>query len=50
MGLGGSGLGLSIAHSIVRGVLGGTLSVSSEFGKGASFRARFGCTAPVKVQ
>ena len=37
LGQGGSGLGLHIAHSIVTGVLGGSIDVSSEAGSGAGF-------------
>ena len=37
LGLGGNGLGLSVAWNIVTGVLGGSLEVSSELGVGTSF-------------
>lgn len=46
MGQGGSGLGLSITKNIVTGVLGGTLSASSEPGKGSLFSVRFPRVAP----
>lgn len=50
MGLGGMGLGLSIAHNIVTGLLGGTMSVTSEPGQGAAFRTRFGRTSPAQAK
>lgn len=50
MGLGGSGLGLSIAYNIVTGLLGGTLTVKSDLGQGATFIARFDRSAPAHVE
>lgn len=41
LGEGGSGLGLAIAMNIVKGVLGGSLSVQSALGKGTRFTVRF---------
>lgn len=49
-GHGGSGLGLSISLNIVTGVLGGTLAVSSELGKGTSFTLKFPLVAPNQAQ
>lgn len=46
LGVGGSGLGLSIAHGIVTGVLGGTLAADSMVGCGTAFTARFQRRAP----
>ncbi|MES3020053.1 MAG: ATP-binding protein [Pseudomonadota bacterium] len=37
LGLGGSGLGLHVAHNIVTGVLGGRIELQSERGKGSTF-------------
>lgn len=37
MGLGGSGLGLHIVHSIATNILGGTIAVDSQEGQGAAF-------------
>ena len=37
LGKGGSGLGLNIVHNLVTGVLGGSISVESEIGKGTCF-------------
>lgn len=46
LGQGGSGLGLHIAHSIVTGVLGGSINVSSEAGSGATFTLTLPLCAP----
>ena len=46
LGQGGSGLGLSISRNIASGVLGGSLTVTSSPGMGASFRLCFPRTAP----
>jgi PAS domain S-box-containing protein len=46
LGQGGSGLGLHIAHSIVTGVLGGSIDVSSEAGSGATFTMTLPLSAP----
>lgn len=46
LGQGGSGLGLHIAHSIVTGVLGGSIDVSSEAGSGATFTLTLPLCAP----
>lgn len=46
LGQGGSGLGLSISRNIATGVLGGTLHVHSEAGRGACFTLVFPCVAP----
>ncbi len=46
LGQGGSGLGLHIAHSIVTGVLGGSIDVSSEAGSGATFTLTLPLSAP----
>ncbi|MDQ1924783.1 sensor histidine kinase [Massilia pseudoviolaceinigra] len=45
-GTGGSGLGLHVAHNIVSGVLGGTIELDSELGKGSTFRLRLPAIAP----
>lgn len=37
LGAGGSGLGMHIVHNIVTGVLGGTITLTSELGKGTAF-------------
>ncbi|GAB2605526.1 sensor histidine kinase [Nitrincola alkalisediminis] len=37
LGQGGSGLGLSIVFNLVKGILGGSIEVSSELGKGTQF-------------
>lgn len=47
LGEGGSGLGLAIAMNIVKGVLGGTLSVQSGVGKGTTFTLRFPKVTPM---
>jgi PAS domain S-box-containing protein len=46
LGRGGSGLGLSIVYNIVTRVLGGTISVSSEVGRGTAFVLRIPTVAP----
>jgi signal transduction histidine kinase len=46
LGLGGSGLGLSISQNIVAGVLGGTLLARSKAGLGSCFEVRFPLHAP----
>ncbi|GLT24576.1 hypothetical protein GCM10007933_40610 [Zoogloea oryzae] len=46
MGQGGSGLGLHIARNIVMGLLGGTIDVVSEPGRGAEFRVAIPLSAP----
>lgn len=46
LGQGGSGLGLNIAHNLVRGVLGGLIQVSSEPGHGTVFTIALPTTAP----
>jgi signal transduction histidine kinase len=50
LGQGGSGLGLSIAHTIVGTVLGGSLGAESAPGRGAVFTAEMPCTAPVHAE
>ncbi|WP_051709755.1 sensor histidine kinase [Andreprevotia chitinilytica] len=46
LGRGGSGLGLHIVHSLVTGLLGGTISVQTQEGKGACFIVTLPCIAP----
>jgi len=46
LGQGGSGLGLSIVHNLVVGVLGGTLTVESAPDKGCKFKIILPITAP----
>ena len=48
LGRGGTGLGLSIVYNIVTGVLGGTISVSSTLGEGATFKAVLPIQAPTQ--
>jgi signal transduction histidine kinase len=48
MGVGGSGLGLNIAHNIVTEVLGGSIHVSSELGGGTRFTLTLPMSAPIK--
>ncbi|MBS1197553.1 MAG: domain S-box protein, partial [Proteobacteria bacterium] len=47
LGQGGSGLGLSIANTIVTGILGGTISVASEIGVGTTFTLKLPNIAPI---
>jgi signal transduction histidine kinase len=47
LGKGGSGLGLSIVHNIVTGVLGGTVLVKSEEGTGTTFSVCVPLIAPI---
>lgn len=47
LGAGGSGLGLNIVHGIVIRILGGSISVSSEVGKGTQVRVCFPRVAPI---
>ncbi|HEY8024312.1 MAG TPA: ATP-binding protein [Burkholderiaceae bacterium] len=46
LGKGGSGLGLNIVYNIVSGVLGGTIKVTSEAGKGTKFQISLPLVAP----
>lgn len=46
LGTGGSGLGLSIAHNIVTGVLGGAIAVESQPGAGSTFTVTIPVVAP----
>ena len=46
MGQGGSGLGLSISRNIVTGVLGGTLTATSQVGYGSQFSLLLPLSAP----
>ncbi|MBA5640393.1 hybrid sensor histidine kinase/response regulator [Duganella sp. LX20W] len=48
MGVGGSGLGLNIVHNIVTEILGGTIEVSSEVGRGTKFTLKLPMLAPTK--
>lgn len=48
LGKGGSGLGLHVTHSLVTNVLGGTIAVCSEAGKGAEFSMLLPRVAPVR--
>ena len=45
-GSGGSGIGLSVCHNIVTGVLGGSVDVSSRLGEGT----RFCLTLPLRIE
>jgi signal transduction histidine kinase len=49
LGQGGSGLGLFVSQNIVTSLLGGSLKVNSELGKGTCFTLRFPLIAPVPV-
>ncbi len=46
LGQGGSGLGLNITHNLVSGILGGSLTVTSELGQGTCFILRLPVVAP----
>jgi signal transduction histidine kinase len=46
MGIGGSGLGLHIVHSIVSEILGGRIAVSSQEGRGTCFTLSLPLEAP----
>jgi len=48
LGKGGSGLGLSICRNIVTGLLGGSLTVSSQLGQGSRFRIEMPRRAPLR--
>jgi PAS domain S-box-containing protein len=48
LGKGGSGLGLNVVHNIVTQLLGGTIGVESEPGKGACFTVTIPLVAPVR--
>ncbi len=50
LGHGGSGLGLNIAYSIVTGVLGGSIKVSSQQGIGTAFTIRMPFVAPIQAE
>lgn len=51
MGQSGHGLGLSIVHKVVRGLLGGSIQVKSEGAmKGSCFQIRFPLVAPAQPQ
>jgi len=45
---GGSGLGLSISRNIVTSLMGGTMDVTSEPGKGVAFTIGFPAVAPTQ--
>jgi C4-dicarboxylate-specific signal transduction histidine kinase len=48
MGQGGTGLGLNIVHSIVTGILGGSIAVASAPGEGTTFTLRLPRVAPTR--
>lgn len=48
MGVGGSGLGLNIVHNIVTEILGGTIEVNSDVGRGTKFTLKLPMLAPTK--
>ncbi|MDO6386547.1 MULTISPECIES: sensor histidine kinase [unclassified Uliginosibacterium] len=50
LGRGGSGLGLSITHRLVTTILGGSISVRSTEGEGASFRLELPRIAPQREE
>ncbi len=47
LGHGGSGLGLNIVNNIVEGVLGGSIRLESEIGRGSLFVLDLPCVAPI---
>ncbi|MBL8710874.1 MAG: PAS domain S-box protein [Rhodospirillaceae bacterium] len=47
LGQGGSGLGLHIVHNLVADILGGSIAVTSEIGKGTTFSIQLPRTAPL---
>lgn len=49
LGQGGSGLGLNIVHNLVKGILGGSIEVSSNIGEGTSFRIKIPVIAPAQA-
>ncbi len=49
LGIGGPGLGLTVALNIATGILGGSLQASSELGRGSSFTLKFPLAAPRRV-
>lgn len=49
LGLGGSGLGMSICYNLITGPLGGSITVASEPGQGSSFTLLLPLVAPVTV-
>jgi len=50
LGQGGSGLGLHIVHTIVAGLLGGSIEVSSTLGQGTRFEITLPRVAPLRAQ
>lgn len=48
LGQGGSGLGMSIVHNLIYTVLGGSITVESELGKGTSFIVNLPLIAPTE--
>jgi signal transduction histidine kinase len=49
LGIGGTGLGLSIVYNIVTSMLGGSIEVTSEVGKGTTFTLTLPMVAPEKI-
>jgi signal transduction histidine kinase len=49
LGVGGTGLGLSIVYNIVTSMLGGSIEVTSEVGKGTTFTLTLPMVAPEKI-
>ncbi len=47
-GQGGSGLGMHIVHSIITGILGGSIEIDSTLGKGSTFRITLPLISPEK--